>query len=188
MPKLRPAAHAAGLAQSLEEWQMRRILRRLNEAHVQAWRGNVVDPGLARNISRVPLQSEELQAVAQGRWGLAVSLVQKRLHAQLAKGQTKVLTEWKHRVHSLSGAAFWIKSEGPSPQCLQNAEGKVFSNRPAAAEALREHWSTIFGTHQPADTYCEVFQQKYSEFLRSCSRALLSLRLRLRTSRLPLRR
>ena len=110
MPKLRPAAHAAGLAQSLEERQMRRILRRLNEAHVQAWRGNVVDPGLARNISRAPLQSEELQAVAQGRWGLEVSLVQKRLHAQLAKGQTKVLTEWKHRVHSLSGAAFWIKS------------------------------------------------------------------------------
>ncbi|CAE7276503.1 unnamed protein product [Symbiodinium sp. CCMP2592] len=166
MPKLRTAAHAAGLAQSLEERQIRRILRRFREAHVQSWRSNAVDPGLVKKLLRTPLQAEERQAVAQGRWGLAVSLAQKRLRAQLAKGQAKALTEWKHRVHSLSGAASWIKSEGPTSQCIQNAEGQVFSNRPAAAGALKDHWGTIFGVHQPADTYCEAFQQKYGDFLR----------------------
>ncbi|CAE7276521.1 unnamed protein product [Symbiodinium sp. CCMP2592] len=172
MPKLRTAAHAAGLAQSLEERQIRRILRRFREAHVQSWRSNAVDPGLVKKLLRTPLQAEERQAVAQGRWGLAVSLAQKRLRAQLAKGQAKALTEWKHRVHSLSGAASWIKSEGPTSQCIQNAEGQVFSNRPAAAGALKDHWGTIFGVHQPADTYCEAFQQKYGDFLRPRSPGL----------------
>ena len=172
MPKLRPAAHAAGLAQSLEERQTRRTLRRLTEAHTQAWRGHDVNPGLVRKITRTPLQAEERQAVTQRRWGLAVSLLQKRLRAQLAKGQAKALSEWKRKVHSLSGAASWIKSEGPSPQCLQNDEGQVLSNRPAAAQALREHWCSIFGALKPADTYCEAFRQKYSDYLRPRSLGL----------------
>ncbi|CAE7226261.1 unnamed protein product, partial [Symbiodinium sp. CCMP2456] len=169
---VRPIRAVKGLAQSLEERQTRRTLRRVTEAHIQAWRGYEVNPGLVRKITRTPLQAEERQAVTQRRWGLAVPLLQKRLRAQLAKGQAKALSEWKHKVHSLSGAASWIKSEGPSPQCLQNEEGQVLSNRPAAAQALREHWCSIFGANQPADTYCEAFRQKYSDYLRPRSLGL----------------
>ena len=86
----------------------------------------------------------------------------------LAASQARALAAWKHRVHTVHGAASWVKSTGPQAQTIQDEAGQIYCNRPAAVKALRERWSDIFGVNQPADKFVAAFSSKYAQYI-DCS-------------------
>ena len=163
-PTLRRSTHVAGASQSHEERVLRRLLRRLTEARTQAWRGRECPRLKARILASGP-SSEVSDAVAKEHWGHALALATEELKALLAEAQARALAKWKHQMHTLRGAASWVKSTGPQAQIIQDESGTRYCNKAAAASALRSYWKRVFGADQRADTHRQGFCEKYAHVL-----------------------
>ena len=148
-PKLVSGAHRMGHLQPLEERQLRRIIRRLEEAHFLQLRGRLAPPSLCRNLQRCGLLAQdELDAVRNGAWGQAVLLVKKRLDQIQTNCRNRRLSEWNKYVHTIPGACRWVQRESPPPMVLENS-GKVVTSHGEAAEVLHSAWGEVFGCNTP---------------------------------------
>jgi hypothetical protein len=85
-------------------------------------------------------------ALATGAFGTAKQLAQDRLQQFLQVHTREAIARWKARVHTIPGAARWLRQESATPFVTQHTDGHVITARHEAVDALRSYWSQIFGT------------------------------------------
>ena len=146
-PRLKSGTHVAGPGQHAEERQLRRHIRRLQEALALTRRGAPVPGPLHGRLVNRSVPQPERQAAQSGHWGVALQSAQGRLETLLVDRQRKLKSDWVHRVHSVSGAASWCKQQAPPPVTLVSSDdAEVYTTKPHAAKALYDAWKGIFGS------------------------------------------
>ena len=146
-PRLKSGTHAAGPGQHAEERQLRRHIRRLQEALALTRRGAPVPGPLHGRLVNRSVPQPERQAAQSGHCGVALQSAQGRLETLLVDRQRKLKSDWVHRVHSVSGAASWCKQQAPPPVTLVSSDNaEVYTTKPHAAKALYDAWKGIFGS------------------------------------------
>eukprot|EP00435_Cladocopium_sp_Y103_P042034 s1251_g11.t1 len=137
-PKLVSGAHRMGTLQSLEERQIRRQLRRLEEARFLQLQGRPVPTSLKSRLYRTGhIPQNERDAIRRGAWGLGVQLVTKRLRQILANAKNQRISEWNKKVHTIPGACRWIQRESPNPMVVEDEMGNVVTSPVQAVELLQ---------------------------------------------------
>ena len=163
-PRTLHSTSRMGIAQSIEERQLRRHLRRLKECKTLAWKGRRPDRQLFRHLLSPLIPDDEKLLIRQGLWGPAINKSTARLDTLLYTSKTEALSRWKQRVHTLSGASRWLKQEEQVALAVKNEEGRVISSTAAAVETLRDFWRPVFGTPDAA-VDPELFLDHYREYL-----------------------
>ena len=161
IPHVKHSSHRMGIEQDIHERQLRRWIRRLQEAQQLALRGKTLPEALRNRLQISQVPTDESEAVKNRRWGLAQKLAQDRLHVMLKKKQSQKLSDWKTRMHTLPGACRWLKQEAPIPNVLCDNHGQILTCATAMATELKNFWSHIFGTSQePVDDtpFWETFE------------------------------
>ena len=162
-PSVKVSTHHMAPEQGLEERQLRRWLRRLEEARFHANRGSTLPKGLAKRIAKTPnIPEDERNAVNQQYWGAARALASERLQHILRQQRQDKLKAWKEKVATFSGACRWVKQEEVTPQVVQDNAGQTYTSRVLALEALTDYWQNIFGTPETAISF-ENFQNKFHQ-------------------------
>ena len=146
IPHVKHSSHRMGAEQDIQERQLRRWIRRLQEAHELARRGKNLPETLRNRLqaSKVPL--DECEAAQNHRWGLANKLAQERLHTMLKAKQSQKLRDWKTKMHTLTGACRWLRQEAPIPHVLCNAQGQILTCAITMATELKNFWRDLSGT------------------------------------------
>ena len=144
-PRTLHSTSRMGIAQSIEERQLRRHLRRLKECKTLAWKGRRPDRQLFRHLLSPLIPDDEKLLIRQGLWGPAINKSTARLDTLLYTSKTEALSRWKQRVHTLSGASRWLKQEEQVALAVKNEEGRVISSTAAAVETLRDFWRPFLG-------------------------------------------
>ena len=163
-PSVKVSAHHMAPEQGLEERQLRRWLRRLEEARFHANRGSALPKGLAKRIAKTPnIPDEERNAVKRQRWGAARALASDRLqHILRAQRQAK-LQVWEEKVATFSGCRR-VKQEEVKPHVVQDNAGQTYTSRVLALEALTDYWRNIFGTPETTISFEKLEQKFYQDF------------------------
>ena len=143
-PRLQSAAPPQGVGQSLRERQLRRFLRRLEEARTVTRRGHQVQEqlrnALARDAPRWGVRSE----VSQGHWGLAHARSLATLDRVLDEKQREALQGWRTRMSDYPSACRWIKATVPAPWLLRTAAGEDVAGKARGVQAIAQEWQPIF--------------------------------------------
>ncbi|CAL1145493.1 unnamed protein product [Cladocopium goreaui] len=138
-PKLLSGAHRMGSLQSLAERQIRRLLRRLQEAHFLQLHGRPVPTPLRnRLICNGSVPQAERDAIKRGAWGLAIKLVTERLRLIQTNAKNQRVSEWKKFVHTIPGACRWVQRESPKPMVIELGGGNVVTSPVQAVEFLSQ--------------------------------------------------
>lgn len=133
VPTTKVSTHHVAPDQGLQERQLRRWIRRLDEAQTLARLGVPVPPNLKRRLQNMwDIPTNEYQAVQQEQWGAARRLAYGRLTSLLRVEQQKKLQVWKDRVGTFSGACRWVRQEDAKPYVVQTPEGCVMTSRVTA--------------------------------------------------------
>ena len=133
VPTTKVSTHHVAPDQGLQERQLRRWIRRLDEAQTLARLGVPVPPNLKRRLQNMwDIPTNEYQAVQQEQWGAARRLAYGRLTSLLRVEQQKKLQAWKDRVGTFSGACRWVRQEDAKPYVVQTPEGCVMTSRVTA--------------------------------------------------------
>ena len=148
VPHVKHGSHRMGANQDIHERQLRRWIRRLQEAHELTRRGIDLPMTLRNRFFATQVPSDEHAAVTSQRWGLAVRLAQDRLHALLETKRSQKLRDWKTKMQTLTGACRWLKQETPTPHVLCNTTGQILTCATTMAYELRDFWGNIFGICQ----------------------------------------
>lgn len=163
-PVVTSGSHRVASMQSCQERQLRRYLRRLDEALFHSRRGSSLPQNLKRNILRFPKPREEHVAVSAGLWGQARNLAQCRLQAMIQSQHAAAVAKWKKQVHTIPGACKWLRQEFATPFVVKDQDNHVVASKPEAVEALKSYWSSIFGTAQNAvdiHSFCNFYQHVF---------------------------
>ena len=149
-PKLLSGAHRMGTLQSLDERQIRRLLRRLQEAHFLQLQGRPVPTPLRnRLICTGSVPQAERDAIKRGAWGLAIKLVTERLRLMQANAKNQRVPQWKKIVNTIPGACRWVQRESPKPMVIEVGGGNVVTSPVQAVEFLSQAWGETFGCNTP---------------------------------------
>ena len=149
IPTLTSSAQRIASMQSIEERQLRRHIRRLDEALVMSRKGSLIPSKLFHNIFRGCSDFDEKNAVSGQLWGVARKKSMERLTALIQTQQKAAVQKWRDRVHTVPGACRWLRQDLATPYAVRNEQGDIICSKPEAVCALRSFWKPIFG--QAAD-------------------------------------
>ena len=149
-PKLLSGSHRMGALQSLEERQIRRLLRRIQEVHFLQLLGRSVPYSLRNKLCCTgSVSGEERDAIKRGALGLAEKLVTKRLCRVQTNVKNQRLSDWNKYVHTIPGACRWVQRESPKPMVVKDGSGNVVTSPVRAVEMLWQAWGEVFGCSTP---------------------------------------
>lgn len=144
-PSVKVSGHHMAPERGLEERQLRRWLRRLEEARFHANRGSALPKGLAKRIAKTPnIPDEERNAVKRQRWGAARALASDRLRR--AQRQAK-LQVWEEKAAAFSRACGRVKQEEVKPHVV-----------------LADYWRNLFGTPETTISFEKFEKNFYQDF------------------------
>lgn len=161
-PSVKVSGHHMAPERGLEERQLRRWLRRLEEARFHANRGSALPKGLAKRIAKTPnIPDKERNAVKRQRWGAARALASDRL--QRAQRQAK-LQVWEEKVAAFSRACGRVKQEEVKPHVVQDNADQTYTSGVLALEALADYWRNLFGTPETTISFEKFEKNFYQDF------------------------
>jgi hypothetical protein len=144
VPKPVSGQSRLGQGQSLEERQLRRVIRRCEEALYTTRSGRPLCRQLRRKLVTSCREFGWLQLAAAEAWGACASQARDRLKRHLDKGYTRALACWRHQVSSYEGAAKWAKRDTPQAFLLEDLDGTTVAGRAAGAATLFRAWRPLF--------------------------------------------
>lgn len=149
VPSLRMAPHRLGFFQSLEERQLRRLHRKVEEARFLYLQGRPIPRQLYKKIRSSPVMPSHCRNdVEYGAWGKISGILSNKLHDLQETEKSRRLSDWKDKIHSLAGACKWVQKAEVTPMVLKHDDvicvspGKVL-------DALKTTWCEIFGCNTP---------------------------------------
>lgn len=163
-PKVQTSTHRLGTLQGIKERQLRRWIRRLQEAHKLSCSGHVLSPSLIRRLHKFPSPENEKAAIVHGSWGLALSLAQTRLQSLIKEESQKRLQKWLDQVQTHGGACKWVRQEAATSPVLLSEDGEVLTTKTKVLKALRNFWSHTFGCQDTITSWSQ-FAHVYQHFL-----------------------
>ena len=166
-PCLRSGSHRVAGRQSVAERSLRRHIRRLKEAQLHCRRGRAPPQNLLRSLAQPRLPQPESLAIAEGRFGSALSLASDRLHVLLSLQHDAAVRKWRSDMQDTSKACKWLRRDEATPQVLELQDGTVVTQPAAAVEHLRQHWKSVFGQQGQTSADLHSFWSKYEGYLRA---------------------
>ena len=124
-PSLVPGCAPTAPSQSVQERQVRRFLRRLDEIKAKTDRGAQVPPGLLYNVSRDARRWGLHHEADVGAWGRCRTVANAKLQALLKTKADEAVKTWKARVKTLPGACKWAKAKAPPPWVISFTERRM---------------------------------------------------------------
>ena len=140
-----PGQHRMADQQNVPERQLRRYIRRLQEARRAALHGVQPNPTLLRKLLRQAVPHNERCDLQRGHWGAALTSATTRLQQLLKTKHDEALRKWHECISDISGACRWVRQDNPVPWIIKNSSGAITGDRAFAAGELRNYWQTIFG-------------------------------------------
>lgn len=131
--------------QCVVERQLRRYIRRLDEALVLSHKQLTIPTGLMTHILQGAV-ADERPAVHQRRWGDARAKAKERLNDIIQAQQQLAVSKWRTKVRTVPGACKWLRQEMATPHILKDEQGFLIYSKPEAAQALKNYWTKTFGT------------------------------------------
>ena len=150
-------------SQRHRERELRRILRRLQEAQLKKGRGQTVPNSLRRKLNSLPGTVGQL--ARQNAWGPAIQRVQQDLQTFLCNEQTRKSQKWKQDMSHWPSAIKWIQNTAAPAPWLLRGNGQTTTCRASGAKLLSQVWAPIFGVGHDDQTAWQNFQRAYGPFL-----------------------
>ena len=148
-PSLRMAPHRLGFFQSLEERQLRRLHRKIEEARFLSLQGRPIPQSLYTKICSSPVLPPQCWSdVEYSAWGKISGILSNKLHDLQEAEKSMRLSDWKDKIHSLAGACKWVQKSEVTPMVLKH-NGFVCVSPGKVLDALKTTWSEIFGCNTP---------------------------------------
>ena len=163
VPSLVSAGHKGAPGQCHRERELRRSIRRANEALLLSRRGVAVPPGLLKNLQKgTPARNRGL--VDEQRWSPLEAELRGQLDEVIATKTRNKQSAWQESMQEPAKAIAWVKQAPPPPFLLEQEDGTVVAGQAAGLQALFPYWAKVFGRSSvPEDP--SPFLTEYAEVL-----------------------
>eukprot|EP00438_Fugacium_kawagutii_P030759 Skav215264 [mRNA] locus=scaffold2881:38182:47134:+ [translate_table: standard] len=148
LPRVTSGGHRVANMQCVAERQLRRRIRRLDEALVLSHKRCPIPPGLLAHIFQGAV-ADEKQAVHQRRWGDARAKAKMRLSDIIQVQQREAISKWRSKVHTLTGACKWLRQEMATPYVLKDEQGCLISSKPVPSLGSFRFGNLTWDTSSP---------------------------------------